>query len=277
MSGTVTITPGYEFPADSTAITKARLNLLANPTAQVAAGAITARELSSSILPVDPTIQAIIYDDFLMSGGVSSTIGAYPWRTIVNGASAAVTADAGTAANPGIVKFQDTVAATGYCFIRGAAGTGSVIKGGGAITITWLIKSPGTLSDVTDNYELYIGLGNGASTGAEPTDGVYFFYNYATSSGAWVGKTANGSSRTSVVSATTMAANTWYTLKAVINAAGTSVEFFVNGVSAGTSTTNLPTAALTPLCGMNTTTGTALGISFYADYVKLVQDLTITR
>lgn len=277
MSGTVTITPGYEFPADSTAITKARLNLLANPTAQVAAGAITARELSSSILPVDPTVQAIIYDDFLMSGGVSNTIGAYPWKTVASGTSTGVTVGTSTAANPGIITFARGQTNNGYSFLRGASGSGCAVKGGGAITITWLIKGPDYLSDVTDNYELYIGLGNGAANGSEPTDGVYFFYNYATSSGVWVGKTAAGSSRTSVVSATTVALNTWYTLKAVINAAGTSVEFFVNGVSAGTSTTNLPTAALTPLCGVFATTGTARGISFSADYVKLVQDLTITR
>lgn len=277
MSGTITITPGYEFPTDATAITKARLNLLGNPTAQVAAGAITARELSSSILPVDPSAQALIYDDFLINGGTSNIIGAYNWKTIASGTSAAVSATTGTATHPGIITLTKGQTANGYSFIRGASGAESIIKGGGEVIVEWLVKTADYIGDASDNYILYAGLANGAANGNEPTSGVYFSYNYNVSSGVWVGKTALASAYTSVVSAVSAAVDSWYKLKAVINAAGTSVEFFINGTSIGTSSTNLPTAALTPICGINNTAATARSITYYADYVKVVQTLTTAR
>ena len=277
MSGNITVTPGYTFTSSTDPVTYTKLNLIANPTAQVDAGAITSRELNSSVLLADPATQAVFYEDFLGDTSANSLIGNTAMTTLVNGAAAAVAMTASTAGRAGTVLFTDTTAATGYCFIRGAASKGAWIAGSGAISWEWAVYAPSRVSDVTDNYELYVGLANGAATGAEPTDGVYFFYNYATSTGKWVGKTAIGSVRTSVVSTTTVAINTWYTLKATINALGTSVEFFINGVSIGTSTTNLPTAALTPICGMNTTAGTATSITMLADWCKVIQTFTNSR
>lgn len=277
MSGNITTTPGYTFTSSADPITLTKLNLLGTPTAQVDAGAITSRELGSTILLVDPSTQAILYEDFLGDTSANSLIGNTAQTTLVNGAAAAVAVTASTAGRAGLVLFTDTTAGTGYCFIRGAASKGAWIPGSGPITWEWAIYAPSRVSDVTDNYELYVGLANGAATGAEPTDGVYFFYNYATSSGKWVGKTALGSSRTSVVSTTTVAINTWYTLKATINALGTSVEFFINGVSIGTTALTIPAAALTPICGMNTTAGTATSITFMADWVKVIETFTNAR
>jgi len=278
MSGTITVTPGYEFPTDATAITKARLNAIANPTAQVDAGAITARELSTSILPVDPTAQAIIYDDFLVDGSIANLIGAYNWKTVASGTNAAVTVSS-TSSNthPGVISMAKGSTTNGYAMVRAAANAESIVKGNGEISCEWLVQTPAIAGDVSDNYIIYAGLANGAANGNEPTSGAYFIYNYATSSGKWVGKTALSSSYTSVVSSTTVATSTWYLLKVVINAAGTSIEFFINGTSIGTSTTNLPTAALAPICGINNTAATAAGAAILADYVKLVFTFTTAR
>lgn len=276
MSGNITVTPGYTFTSSTDPITLTKLNQLTSPTAQVDAGAITSRELGSSVLPADPSSQAVLFDDFLGDTSASNLIGNTAMTTLASGTAATVTIAASTSGRAGEVLFTGTTAGTGYCFIRGAASQGAWIAGSGAISFEWCINAPNAVADVTNNYELYIGLANGAANGNEPTDGVYFYYNYATSSGVWVGKTALGSSRTSVVSSTAMTINTWYTLKATINALGTSVEFFINGTSIGTTALTIPTAALTPICGMKTTAGT-LSRTFYADWVKVIATFTNSR
>jgi SO2946-like, C-terminal domain len=70
------------------------------------------------------------------------------------------------------------------------------------------------------------------------TAGVYFNF----SSAGLVGACKSGGS-ISTTSALSVNANQWYKLKAIINATGTSVDFFVDGVQLGTSvTTNIPSS-----------------------------------
>ncbi len=119
------------------------------------------------------------------------------------------------------------------------------------------------------NYLSYFGLTNLthlniAST--QVTNGVYFTY---TSAGI-VGTCEN----TSVVSNTTAftaVANTWYKLKFIINAAGTSVDFYIDGVKLGSSiTTNIPSSTtglkITGLIEKSSTTTTASVVDL--DYVS---------
>jgi len=70
------------------------------------------------------------------------------------------------------------------------------------------------------------------------TAGIYFSY---TSAGL-VGTCKSGGS-TSTTSALSVTANQWYKLKAIINAAGTQVDFYVDGVQLGSSvTSNIPSS-----------------------------------
>ena len=277
MSGNITVTPGYTFTSNTDPLTLTKLNQLTTPTAVVNAGAITSRELGSSVLLVDPSSQAVFYEDFVVEVTTAGIIGTNDLTSIASGAGASVTMTATTGGRAGTVLFTDTTAASGYCFIRGAASVGSWIPGSGIMSWEWSVYAPSRVSDVTNNYSLYIGLANGAANGNRPTDGCYFSYNYATLSGNWVGETALSSSYTQKDSSIPMVVNTWYTLKATVNALGTSIEFFINGTSIGTSTTNLPTAALTPICGMNTTTGTATSITMLADWCKIIKTFTTPR
>lgn len=82
---------------------------------------------------------------------------------------------------------------------------------------------------------------NGTLVGTASTAGVYFEYNggnlYGTCRDA--AGAASGFTRTS--SFITPVNNQWYKLKAVVNAARTSVDFYVDGVKLGNSvTTNIP-------------------------------------
>ena len=100
--------------------------------------------------------------------------------------------------------------------------------------------SPADLADATNNY--FIQAGWLDSNSATPADGAWLRYNYAENSGQWQTVTGNAASRTTNNSAVAFAASTWYTLRVVMYPNNTA-EFYVNGVSMGRNTTDLPGAS----------------------------------
>ena len=108
--------------------------------------------------------------------------------------------------------------------------------GEGTLTFTAYIKIP-TLSDGTNTFTVKVGLGTSVTAVAD-TDAIRFVYASATSAN-WRYSTIASSAET-VTSSSTAVGTGWTHLKWVLNAAGTSVEFFVDGVSLGTNTTNIP-------------------------------------
>lgn len=283
MSGTITVSPGYTWTSTSDVLTNAKINQTGNPSMQVAAGGISSREIAFSAMPIDPSESALTFEDFLQTaptiGAATGLIGEGRLTRVASGNSCTVESTPATAGYAGMVVLTDCVDAggAGFSMIRGPSGTGAWVLGSGETTVEWEIISPSVLSSgAADTYTLYIGLANGDATCAAPTDGVYFSYTHSVSSGAWIGMTTASSVTTSVVGSV-MVVSTNYKLKAVINAAGNSVEFFINGTSIGTSTTNIPTAALTYLCGMNDTLSSASSNSFKADWVKIQQTFSTSR
>lgn len=113
----------------------------------------------------------------------------------------------------------------------------SIVLGNGPAEYESLIRIS-NLATVTEDYVLRVGLGT--ATNADHANGVYFEYNRSLSAN-WRCKSASQSSRTVLTTSTTVAATTWIRLGWTCNSAGTSVEFFINGVSQGTITTNIPT------------------------------------
>ena len=84
-------------------------------------------------------------------------------------------------------------------------------------------------------------VGCGGSLSAEPTTGIYFVYDRATSTN-WSAKSANNGTRSTVSGGSSVAVATgWVFLEIAVSSDALTVEFFVNGVSIGTVTTNLPT------------------------------------
>jgi hypothetical protein len=71
-------------------------------------------------------------------------------------------------------------------------------------------------------------------------DGVGFEYQDDENGGRWQAITHDGT-ETTTDTGVTFAVSTWYKMEFVINAAGTSVEFFIDDVSVATNTTNIPT------------------------------------
>jgi hypothetical protein len=100
-----------------------------------------------------------------------------------------------------------------------------------------VIFTPADLSDATNNYSIFAGWLD--SDTAEPPDGAWFRYNHANSSGNWERVTGNSASRTTADTGVAVTASTWYVLRAVMYPNGTA-QFYINGVSGGRNTTDLP-------------------------------------
>lgn len=89
-------------------------------------------------------------------------------------------------------------------------------------------------------------------------NGIYFLYDTTVSTN-WIMGTANGGSRTHTATSTAVAAGAF--VKLGIRISGSSAEFFVDGVSIGTQSTNFPTAAVFPGFGViKGATGATAGI-----------------
>lgn len=175
------------------------------------------------------------WDDFITSIGTSGAIGTLNWKLVSGGGS--TVEGTGTADHPGVISLG--VTATGGQMIQ--IGTKSVLFGGGEWVYEWVMMIP-TLSDGTDTYSIRIGFGDAANTTLAPTDGAWLSYTHSANSGAWVMNTSSNSSPTTANSNNTVDTN-WHRYKIVVNAAGTSVAFYIDGVEMTNSpiTNTIPT------------------------------------
>jgi hypothetical protein len=123
--------------------------------------------------------------------------------------------------------------------------TAQVVCGLGRVRFGWWVMIP-VLSIGAQRFSFIAGLFDVYTT-ATQVDGVFFHYNDSVNSGAWSCTASSNSTTTNtlnVTTGTTVTAGQWYLLEAEINAAGTSVTFYIDGVSTGvTFTTNIPTGA----------------------------------
>lgn len=94
------------------------------------------------------------------------------------------------------------------------------------------------LSTGTDTFTTRIGFIDSAA--GEPTNGAYFRYTHSVNGGRWEAVTrAAGVETATNTGITTTAA--WAYFEIDVNAAGTSVVFYINGALVATNTTNIPT------------------------------------
>ncbi len=240
------------------------------------------RLTSNGTLPIwgGPQKYVILTDDFCTSA-ISSSLG---WgNSIANTGVVSVNVGAGftdLSTHPGQVLLSTgTVSAAGAALVRlSASGNdrGPFTAGGGTITAVWDVYI-GALSNGTDTYTIYAGLTSGADF-VEPNDGYYFIYSDAINSGNWQVKTAANGSRTTGNSSTAVTANTWYRLKIIVNAANTSVGFYVNDVllANGTITATMPTQRFGAAVDIVKSVGTAAR-TVSVDLFTFYQELTTSR
>lgn len=98
----------------------------------------------------------------------------------------------------------------------------------------WAVGSAG------ENYTLWVGFFDIVT--AQPTNGVYFRYNYAVNGGRWEYCTTVAGATTAADTGVGFTAQVYQVMEVEINAAGTSVTFYIDGTLVGTISSGLPTS-----------------------------------
>jgi hypothetical protein len=184
----------------------------------------------------------------------------------------------------GVAFFQTNTVATNYINYCSSSGAAQLWFGGGAWNYEALINI-NTLSTALERYRMIFGFGSVISNSSE-TNGVFITYdeggtaNGTTASANWQCVTVDNSVRTLTTSTTAVTASAWNKLRIEINAAGTSVTFYVNGTAIATHQTNIPLASNSRYVLMKTGVAKTIGITtrgFYCDYIGYENILTTAR
>lgn len=230
--------------------------LLVNTTGTGVLSALSTPSYAYGVLISDPSAtggfrwcKQFISDDFwgFQNSGTSSQ-GPFGFEAFLTGAGAGISAVSATdAGRYGYMSCTTGTTTTGLVGLMGGGGsttvaTGSLLLGTDAFEFMWSMKSGANLSDGTETYQISMGFIDD-SAGGLGTDAVGFRYTHTENSGAWVAYTRSNSVESVINSGVTFEINTLYDLVAKVNAAATNVEFFINGTSLGSITTNIPTGA----------------------------------
>lgn len=218
-----------------------------------------------------PAVSTRLFDDFLTGYVTTAATGMgtiFPaTRSVVVsvGSTTGSVAQDTEAGSPGLLVLSTGTASNGYA--RLCSSNGAVIKlGGGEVRFKQRLKLP-VLANGTDDFYLQLGLFN-AFIGA--SDGVRVYCRAAENSGNWVVNTFVGGVGYSGVN-TTIApvAGAYTTIEGVINAAGSELKVYIDGVLAATVTDPMPTIALAPMTLLIKTVGTTAR-TVVVDYHEIV-------
>lgn len=211
------------------------------------------------------------HDEFL--GTINPNISSFGWffsRTATGGIE---TGDIQDSDHPGVWTL--TAAATSDDTVinrSNAAPAYNYVLGGGISRFDFLIKTD-TLATAGEDFDIWIGLFTASAFITDiGNDGVVFEYQRSNSTD-WNPYCRAASTNTIASGGSTVAVDTnWTHLRIDINAAASNVDFYIDGVDAGSVTTNIPTAAITPALKITKTAGTAernLSIDAFRWYQKL--------
>ena len=175
----------------------------------------------------------------------------------------------------GWCNFNLGTVATNRCSVL--AGTAALRFGLGAARFAARVRQL-SLSDATNTHTQRVGFID--SVTGEAVDGAFFRYTHSINLGRFQAVTRANSVETAVDTGITAAVNTTNRFDILVDAAGTSAEFRIDGALVATIATNIPTGA-----GRETgagimllrSLGTASVTPVTADYVLLDQTLTAAR
>jgi hypothetical protein len=198
------------------------------------------------------------------------------WIPLVTGTAAAVNGfTVGAEDAFGIAEVNSGTTTTGEsAIVFGHSATVKPVRlGKGILTIEFRIKFP-TLSTSTQEYKAEVGLvDDPQSSGAN--NRVWMEYD-RTSALFWTMITSSGGTNSTLDTSSTVGTG-WTRIKIEVNAAASLVTFYVDGVSVGTRTANIPTGVdLFPAVTMFKTAGTTAR-TILVDYVAFDYNLTTPR
>ena len=148
----------------------------------------------------------------------------------------------------------------------------TMILGGGEIIWESVVRIIGTISDHARSLH---GLTDPELSSAAITDGVFFEIQDGDTN--WHIVSASAASITRRDTGIAFVSGTWVKMRFVVNAAKTSIQAFMDGVSVGAPiTTNIPSVTVSPTYKTDSKSG-GLATPFQTDYMALLQTLTTPR
>jgi hypothetical protein len=222
--------------------------------------------LASGGMTPSTTIELI--DEFIGAGNItlSTSIAEPPFGlTGFTSNSGTQTATVLSDNSCGVIDLQTVTSTNSTAGLMASSGAFDIIFGKGVTTIEWRVQVS-ALSDGTNTYVVRVGAID--TTTGNPVDGVFFRYTHSVNSAHWECVARNNNAETVANASVGPAAGTWTVLKIIVNAAGTSADFYVDGANVGTVASNIPTttARVTGLgASMVRSAGTA-AVHTYLDY-----------
>lgn len=173
----------------------------------------------SGVVASSSLTQLALFDDFLHYDYLTTTTtGYFNWRYVTAGTAE----QASTAGHPGIVAVDDEFYSAAFILI-----------GSGEITLeTWI--------RVYEGSEIDSLWGLSSSTDLYGATNAIFFSAKSANSTYWQTKTVKAGATTTTTTSSLIGNGSWVHLKMVIASGGGSVEFFIDDVSVGTHSTNIP-------------------------------------
>lgn len=158
---------------------------------------------------------------------------------VSNNSVGTTTTGAGEQDAPGILTCSTAAGSTARAGL--ITNTSTCIRLGANESIfEWRIRIP-TLSDGTQTFTVRGGFMS--DMGGDAPNGVFWRYTHSVNSGNWQGVARTNNSETATNFSTAPVTSGWQRLTIIVNAAGTTATFYINGVSVGTVSSNIPTAS----------------------------------
>lgn len=227
-----------------------------------------------SIARLNPELGWVELEDFRWQ---SPSAGGGGWLGTAAGSSAVQIASADASNTTGVFQLSTSASATG----NPALTNGAVVfaPGGGTFSTEIRARLATAIPDGTETYTVWVGLGDTTTTGLQ-TDGAYFYFDRATSTTNWLAVTAKGGVRTTVDTGIAAVNGSWVKFRVDIDAAATTVKFYINGALVSTQTGSTVPNTIGELLGLNAgmlkSAGTTVRL-FQIDYWKALQIYTTPR
>ena len=235
--------------------TEGNYDILENPT-----GTLEARIQK----PFDPTTDSEIFDDFISFNSGITKFGELQWVFAYAGAVGSITQNAYAidVNHPGTVRLNAGSGLNADAKITGRTTDSSITYGilGNTPNMRFVCGVASPSASLSSKLQI-IGYAESIIT---PAVGIYF---QATDTGNWQAVTNDGTATTSDTGVAQ--ATTFKRFEYLINAAGTSVAFYIDGVLVATHTTNIPTTGLKPIFYIKTTEGVAKSLDMDYFYTKI--------
>lgn len=151
-----------------------------------------------------------------------------------------------------------------------------IVPGFGRFSFCAVMRTPASLSDATNRYGIKVGIGN-VTTAITDGSGIHFRYRDNINSGKWQAYTVdNTGTPIQTDLGVTVAAGTWYTLEAFVNADATRTTYVIDGVTVANVDASLQSGT-TVYGGMNAMILKAVGTTsrtMHLDYIEFRQAVT---